>query len=65
MSGKKDKVVTFIGAGLTDAQASDLIGEFAKAKNRVAPKCRATAAKTTSDKLSSLLGNTMKQIGKK
>lgn len=65
MSKKKDKVVTFIGSGLTDTQASNLIGEIAKAKNKVAPNCRATAAQTTADKLASILGRNLKGIDSK
>ncbi|MBR6718250.1 MAG: hypothetical protein IKI77_07905 [Oscillospiraceae bacterium] len=65
MSKKKDKVVTFIGSGLTDTQASNLIGEIAKAKNKVAPNCRATAAQTTEDKLASILGRNLKGIDSK
>lgn len=64
MSKKKDKVVTFVGSGLTDSQASNLISEIAKAKSKVAPNSRATAAVTTKDKLSGILGKAIKRIGK-
>ena len=55
MAGKKDKSVVFVGTGLTNKQASDLIGEIAKAKNKVAPLSRGTAAVTNREGVGKLL----------
>lgn len=65
MAGKKDKSVVFVGTGLTNKQASDLIGEIAKAKNKVAPLSRGTAAVTNREGIGRLLQRGWKAIEKK
>ena len=61
-SKKKNYTVVSVVSGLTETQAGNLVGEFAKAKNKVAPKARATGGMTTKDKVGQLLQRGLKQI---
>lgn len=62
MAGKRDKNVVCVMAGLTDVQASKLVGEVVKAKNRIAPHSRGTAAVTTREGIGKLLQKGAKAI---
>lgn len=61
-SRKKNYAVVNVVSNLTEAQASKLVGEFAKAKNKVAPKARGTGGMTTHDNIGQLLQNGLKKI---
>lgn len=65
MSGKKDKNVVFVGTGMTSTQASNLMREIVKAKNKVAPLSRGTAAIASNEGIPHLLSKGFKSIGKK
>ena len=65
MAGKKDKCVVCVTSNLTSRQASQLVGEFAKAKNRIAPSSRSTAAVTSREGIGGLLQRGIKQIAGK
>ena len=65
MAGKKDKCVVCVMSNLTSRQASQLVGEIAKAKNKIAPLSRATAAVTSRDLIGGLLQKGIKQISGK
>lgn len=62
MAGKKDKNVVCVTTNLTDTQAAQLVSEFAKAKNRIAPNARSTAAITNKEGIGGLLQKGLKQI---
>lgn len=61
-SRKKDYSVVTVVSGLTETQASKLVSEFSKAKNKVAPNARATGGMTTKEKIGQLLQNGRKLI---
>lgn len=63
MAGKKDKCVVCVTTDLTSRQAHELVSEIAKAKNRIAPLGRSTAAVTSRENIGSLLQRSFKQIG--
>ncbi len=65
MAGKKDKCVVCVTSNLTPNQASQLVSEFAKAKNKVAPHSRSTAAITNKEGIGGLLQKGLKQIAGK
>ncbi len=65
MAGPKNKCVVCVTDGLTDRQASQLISEIAKSKNRIAPHSRSTAAVTTRDGVGRILQKGFKQISGK
>ncbi len=62
MAGPKDKCVVCVTSDLTDRQASQLLSEFVKAKNKIAPLGRSTAATTTREGIGGLLQKGLKQI---
>lgn len=62
MAGEKNYSVVSVTAGLTQKQASELVSEISKAKNKVAPNSRSTAALTTRENIGSLLQKGIKQI---
>ena len=63
MAGKKNHVLISVNAGLTEAQASAMLGEISKAKNKIAPNSRSTAAITSKEGVTSLLQSSLKKIG--
>lgn len=65
MSRKKDQNVVFVGTGMTSAQASNLVSEIVKAKKKIAPNSRGTAAIASNDGIPHLLSKGFKSIGKK
>ena len=65
MAGKKDKCVVCVTSDLTTRQAHELVSEIAKAKNKIAPLGRSTAAVTTREGIGGLLQRSIKQIGGK
>ena len=62
MAGKKDKNVVCVISGLTSRQASSLVGEFGKAKNKIAPLSRGTAAIAPREGIGKLLQKGIKAI---
>ena len=62
MAGKKDKCVVCVTSNLTSRQASQLVSEIARAKNRIAPLSRSTAAVSSREGISGLLQKGFKQI---
>lgn len=62
MAGKRDKCVVCVTSNLTSRQASQLVSEIARAKNKVAPLSRSTAAVTTREGIGGLLQKGLKQI---
>lgn len=62
MAGKKDKSVVCVTTDLTNRQAAQLVSEIAKAKNKIAPHSRSTAAVTNREGIGSLLQKGIKQI---
>ena len=62
MAGKKDKCVDCVMSDLTSRQASQLVSEFSKAKGKIAPNGRATAAVTDRGGIGSLLQIGIKKI---
>ncbi len=62
MAGKKDKCIVCVTTGLTSRQAGQLMSEFTKAKNKIAPLGRSTAAVTTREGVGRLLQKGIKQI---
>jgi len=62
MAGKKDKSVVCVTTDLTSRQAAQLVSEFAKAKNNIAPLSRSTAAVTNKEGIGGLLQKGIKQI---
>ena len=62
MAGKKDYSVVSVTTGLTEKQASSLLSDIAKAKNKNAPLSRSTAAITTKEGIGALLQKGFKQI---
>lgn len=65
MAGKKDKCVVCVTTDLTSTQASRLVSEIAKAKNKIAPSSRSTAAVTSREGIGGLLQRGFKQISGK
>ena len=63
MSGNRDQNIVCVFSNLSNNQASRLSCEIMRAKRRVAPQCRATAAITTSDRIGALLQRKTKMIG--
>ncbi len=61
-SKKKNYSVVTVVSNLTETQASNLVSEFSKAKNKVAPNARATGGMTTKEKVGQLLQNGRKLI---
>lgn len=62
MAGKKDKNVICVVSGLTDIQANSLVGEFGKAKNKIAPLSRGTLAVAPREGIGSLLQSGIKAL---
>lgn len=48
---------------MTETQASNLISEVDKAKNKIAPNAKVIAAAGKKEKISSLLGGNRKSLG--
>lgn len=65
MAGKKDKCVVCVTSGLTNRQAHQLVSEIAKAKNKIAPLGRSTAAVTSHEGIGGILQRGVKQIAGK
>ena len=62
MAGRKDRCVVCVTDGLTNTQASELVSAIAKAKNKIAPAARSTAAITDRVGIGSLLQKRIKKI---
>ena len=58
----KDHAVVFVADKLTENQAADLVGAFAKAKNKVAPNARVTGGMTKRDNIGKILQDGIKKI---
>ena len=58
----KDHTVILVVDKLTKSQAGELIGEFAKAKNKVAPNARTTGGMTTRENIGKLLQDGFKKL---
>ena len=63
MAGKKNNCVVCVTTDLTSRQAHELVSEFSKAKSKIAPNGRSTAAVTTKEGIGSLLQKGIKRIG--
>ena len=63
MNKKRDHAVSILATGLTETQASNLISEVGKAKNKIAPNAKVIAAAGKKEKISSLLGGNRKSLG--
>ncbi len=63
MGRKKDKAVVAVIAGLTDNQASQIIKDIMKSKQKYAPFGRGTIASGLMSGIGGLLQNGTKQIG--
>ncbi len=63
MAGKKDKCLSFVIGNLTDTQASNILRDVAKSKNKHAPKARSIGAITNKDGVGSILARGWKKIG--
>lgn len=62
MAGKKENSVVCVISNLTNSQANRLVSEIAKAKNKIAPLGRSTAAVTSREGVGGLLQKGFKQI---
>lgn len=58
----KDHAFVVVVDKLTKSQAGELAGEFAKAKNKVAPNARATGGMTTRENIGKLLQGGFKKL---
>ena len=58
----KDQAVVVVVDKLTKSQAGDLIGAFAKAKEKVAPNARATGGVTNRKNIGNLLQSETKKL---
>lgn len=58
----KDYAVTMVFDKLTKSQAGELVGEIAKAKNKVAPNARATGGMTKRENIGKMLQDGIKKI---
>lgn len=65
MAERKDKCVVCVTTDLTSIQASRLVSEIAKAKSKIAPSSRSTAAVTSREGIGGLLQRGLKQISGK
>lgn len=55
MAGRKDKAVVAVIKGLTDSQASRLIGDIVKAKNKYAGHAQGTASVCSEERIGRFL----------
>ncbi len=58
----KDHAVVLVVDKLTKSQAGELVGEFAKAKNKVAPNARTTGGMTTRTNIGKILQDGVKKL---
>ncbi len=61
----KDHAVILVVDKLTKSQAGELVGEFAKAKNKVAPNARTTGGMTTRENIGKMLQSGFKKLTEK
>ena len=63
MAGKKDQSVVSVLSGLTKNQASNILADITKSKNRHAPFSRGTSAQCSVFDIGKMLSTGIKKIG--